>query len=204
MQSEGSITHWIGQLKAGDQAAAQDLWERYFKRLVGLARKKLEGTPRRAADEEDVALSAFDSFCRGVERGRFPKLQDRDDLWPLLVVITARKACDLAQHERREKRAGAILFSDLPGADGLSSFASDPAVQQIIGTEPTPAFAAQIADECRRLLDLLPDAELRSVAIWKMEGYTNDEIAARLQCVPRTVERKLRVIRSVWDHGGGS
>jgi len=203
MATGGSITHWIGQLKAGDPHAAQVLWEQYFKRLVGLARKKLEGTPRRAADEEDVALSAFDSFCRGAERGRFPKLQDRDDLWPLLVVITVRKACDLAQYEGRDKRAGAVAFSDLASGDPAGSFTSDPLMQQLVGPEPTPAFAAQVAEECRRLLDLLPDAELRSVAVWKMEGYTNEEIAARLQCVPRTVERKLKVIRSFWSREAG-
>src|ERR1043165_1882401 len=90
MNGDGSITRWIGQLKAGDPVAAQLLWERYFRRLVGLARKKLDGAPRRMADEEDVALSAFDSFCRGAEHGRFPRLEDRDDLWRLLVVITAQ------------------------------------------------------------------------------------------------------------------
>ena len=68
--------------------------------------------PRVAADEEDVALSAFDSFCRGAQRGRFPQLDDRDNLWRLLVVITSRKAVDLAQHEgppevrRRRARGG--------------------------------------------------------------------------------------------------
>jgi hypothetical protein len=90
MASEGSVTHWLGQLCAGDQAAAQPLWERYFQRLVDQARARLRATPRRVADEEDVALSVFDSFCRGAERGRFPQLSDRDDLWRLLVVITGR------------------------------------------------------------------------------------------------------------------
>ena len=98
---EGSVTRWLHELVAGDQAAAQELWNRYFQRLVGLARSKLRGAPRRAADEEDVALSAFDSFCRGAEQGRFPRLDDRDNLWRLLVVITERKACDLVQHEGR-------------------------------------------------------------------------------------------------------
>jgi hypothetical protein len=81
MMSEGSITHWIGALKQGDPAAAQRLWNVYFYRLVVLARARLRDVPRRAADEEDVALSAFDSFCRGAERGRFAQLDDRDDLW---------------------------------------------------------------------------------------------------------------------------
>src|SRR5262249_14633252 len=84
MSPEGSGTHWLGPLKAGDAAAAQPLWERYFRRLAGLARKKLQGSPRLAADGEDVAQSAFKSFYRGAEQGRFPDLRDRDDLWRLL------------------------------------------------------------------------------------------------------------------------
>jgi hypothetical protein len=61
VSSPGSVTYWIHQLKAGDQAAIQKLWEGYFHRLVGLARKRLAGAPRAAADENDVALSAFDA-----------------------------------------------------------------------------------------------------------------------------------------------
>ena len=95
MSSEGSVTGWIDRLKGGDPAAAQRLWQSYFRRLVGLARHKLQGAPRRAADEEDVALSAFDSFCRGAEQGRFPQLHDRDNLWRLLVCITDRKLKNL-------------------------------------------------------------------------------------------------------------
>src|SRR5438874_10540817 len=103
---EGSVTRWLHELVAGDQAAAQELWNRYFQRLVGLARAKLRGAPRRAADEEDVALSAFDSFCRGVGRGAFPRLADSNDLWQLLLVITERKAYDLLARERAQKRGG--------------------------------------------------------------------------------------------------
>src|SRR4051794_29187265 len=88
----GSVSRWLGDLKAGDEAAVQPLWERYFARLVTLARARLRAGRRGAADEEDAALSAFNSFCTGVARGRFPRLADRDDLWRLLVVITARKA----------------------------------------------------------------------------------------------------------------
>jgi hypothetical protein len=67
MSSPGSVTCWIQQLKAGERAATQALWESYFQRLVARARRQLAGVPRRAADEEDVALSAFDSFCRAAE-----------------------------------------------------------------------------------------------------------------------------------------
>src|SRR5262245_64764290 len=84
MSPDGSVTRWLDLLQAGKSEAVQALWERYFHRLVGLARKKLQDAPRRAADEEDVALSAFDSFCRHAEEGRFPQLADRDSLWRIL------------------------------------------------------------------------------------------------------------------------
>src|ERR1700726_2239482 len=104
MSSEGSITHWLRLLQAGDHSAARPLWQHYFQLLVARARAALRGVPRRAADEEDVALSAFDSFCRGAEQGHFPQLEDRDDLWRLLVVITGRKASHLIRDETRKKR----------------------------------------------------------------------------------------------------
>jgi DNA-directed RNA polymerase specialized sigma24 family protein len=188
---EGSITNCIGLLKAGDRDAAQPLWEAYFRRLVALARARLRALPRRgAADEEDVALSAFDSFCRRAEAGRFPSLEDRDDLWQLLFVLTVRKAVSLARHERRASRGGGRVLglSDLEG----------PEVEALLGAEPTPALAAQVAEECARLLDGLGDETLRRVAVWKMEGHTNAEVASKLGCVVTTVERKLKRIRELW------
>jgi DNA-directed RNA polymerase specialized sigma24 family protein len=191
MTSPGSVTLWIGRLKAGDAAAAQRLWQGYFLKMVELARHKLHGLPRRAADEEDVALSAFDSFCRGAGAGRFPQLRDRNSLWPLLVALTAHKAVDLLRHERRRKRGG-------PPAEAGGPASPEAELDQVVGREPTPEFALQVAEECQRLLDRLGDEALRAVALWKLEGYTTEEIAAKLGCVPRTVERKLRAIRSLW------
>jgi DNA-directed RNA polymerase specialized sigma24 family protein len=115
------------------------------------------------------------------------------------VVITARKAIDLVNHERRKKRGhGAVRGeSALVGPPGSNS--ADEGLAQVLGREPTPAFAAQVVEECQRLLGLLGDEELRQVALAKMEGYSNEEIAVRLGCVPRTVERKLRLIRTLWN-----
>src|ERR1700754_5164328 len=104
---DGSITRWIGRLKGGDFAAARPLWEAYFRRMVGLARQRLRGAPCRVADEEDVALSAFDSFFAAAAAGRFPQLADRRNLWPLLVSITAHKCVDLVRRESRRKGGGA-------------------------------------------------------------------------------------------------
>jgi DNA-directed RNA polymerase specialized sigma24 family protein len=195
--AEGSVTRWIGQLQTDDPSAMQHLWERYFRRLVGLARKKLRGTPRRAADEEDVALSAFNSFWRGARAGRFPRLDDRDNLWRLLATLTARKAFEQVRDEHCQKRGGGAVSgeSGLAGPDGSGG------LEQVIGREPTPELAAEVADECRRLLGLLDEPELCAVAVWKMEGDSNEQIAARLDCATSTVERKLRRIRTVWAEG---
>jgi DNA-directed RNA polymerase specialized sigma24 family protein len=191
MSTDGSVTRWLRLLQAGDPAAAQHLWERYFGRLVGLARKKLQGAPRRVADEEDVALSAFDTFCRNAERGRFPHLLDRDSLWRLLVVITVRKAAHLRRHHGRQKRGGAAVAGPPPGAEAC--------LASVLGREPDPAFAAQLAEEYQRLLHCLGDAELRAVAVARMQGDSIEEIAARLGYVPRSIKRKLQLIREVWE-----
>jgi DNA-directed RNA polymerase specialized sigma24 family protein len=193
-----SVSHWLHLLQAGDAVAAQRLWERYFHRLVGLARAKLQGQRRRAADEEDVALSAFASFCRGAEAGRFPQLSDRDNLWRLLVTLTERKAYNLVRDERRQKRGGGAVLgeSGLRRPDDSAAAGLD----RLAGREPTPEFAAQVADECRRLLARLDDAELQAIAVWKMEGETTAAIAARLGCALSTVERRLRLIRQIWEN----
>jgi DNA-directed RNA polymerase specialized sigma24 family protein len=198
-EDAGSVTRWIGELKAGDVAAAQPLWERYFARLVVLARAKLRATRRPGAveDEEDAALSAFNSFCAGAARGRFPLLSDRDDLWRLLVVITARKACAQVQRRTRQKRGGGQHIVEESALAG-----DDAGLDVIVGSDPTPEFAAMVAEEYRRLLDALGDDSLRQVALDRMEGYTNDEIAERLGCARRTVARRLDLIRKTWAAEG--
>ena len=197
MSQENSVSVWLEPLKEGDPQAAQELWNRYYEKLVRLARKKLHGSSRRMADEEDVALSAFHSFCDGAARGKFPRLDDRDNLWRVMVIITARKASRLAEYERRQKRGGGALrgesvFRGEWGEDALDG------IQQVVGDEPTPEFAAQVAEEHGRLLGML-DEELRQIAQWKLEGYTNAEIADKLGCAVPTVERRLRLIRKSWE-----
>jgi DNA-directed RNA polymerase specialized sigma24 family protein len=185
-----SVTQWISSLKHGDQSAAQRLWEAYFRRLVGLAHARLRDSPRRAADEEDVALSAFHSFWRGAQAGRFPRLDDRNDLWQILVLITVRKAIDLRNYEGRLSRGRGRVRS-------LTDLSQD-GIEAIGAGEPTPELAAQVAEECQRLMEQLGDPTLQNVATWKLEGYTDAEIAGRLGCVTRTVERKLARIRGIW------
>src|SRR3954468_9826888 len=106
MSDTDSVTLWLKQVKDGDSEALQPIWERYFTRLVGLARARLRGHTGGAADEEDVALSAFDSFQAGAATGRFPRLQDRDDLWQVLLMLTEQKVANAVAREHRQKRGG--------------------------------------------------------------------------------------------------
>jgi DNA-directed RNA polymerase specialized sigma24 family protein len=186
-ESEGPVTHWLARLQAGDLDAARPLWECYFGRLVRLARAWFP--PAGDEDGEDLALSAFNSFCLGAARGRFPDLGDRQGLWRLLIYITAQKAADHLKRRHARKRGGGVPRDHAA------------AVEEVIGKEPTPEFAAMVAEEFQRLLGRLDDARLRQIAVWKMEGYTNQEISRRLGCAVRTVANKLELIRKTLHEG---
>src|SRR5262249_23551371 len=144
-------------------------------------RARRQGVPALAGSDEAVALSAFKSLCLGAEQGRFVQLDDRTDLWRLLAVITVRKAIDL---QRRQRAA------ETDPLDGPA---------ELLSREPTPELAAEVADEYRRLLGRLDDPQLRDIALWKVEGHTNGEMAVRLGGVVRSVERKLQRIRILWE-----
>jgi len=196
MTESSLVTYWIREAKAGDQAVAAALWKRYYAQLIGLARGRLGATSKRVADEEDVVVDAFDSFWRGVQAGRFPRLEGRDDLWQILIMLTARKAANQRARMTRQKRGGHNVRGDsfwMPrDADECRAF------EQIAGAEPKPEFAAQVAEEYRLLLERLGDDTLREIAVARMEGHSNHEIADRLGVKTRTVERKLRLIREIW------
>jgi DNA-directed RNA polymerase specialized sigma24 family protein len=203
LQSDGSVTHSLGALKAGGAAAAQRLWERYFDGLIRVARANLGAMPRSAADEEGVALSDFHTFCQGAARGRFPRLDHRDNLWRLLVTITASKTLDQVRRRARKKRGGGrvpVGSAQVGGDDdGIGA-----GLEQVVGREPAPEFAAMVAVECRRQLAALDDETLRQVALLRTEGYSDEEIAARVDCSLRTVSRKLALIRKAWLCEGAS
>jgi DNA-directed RNA polymerase specialized sigma24 family protein len=190
MPSPSSVTTWLGLLRAGDPAAAQPLWERYYADLVRLAHAHLAARVRRTADAEDVALSAFASFCRGAAAGRFPQLNDRHDLWRILFTLTVRHAADLARREGRQRRGGNQVIdpTDLLGFP-------DADLDLLPGVAPDPAWAAAVADEVRALLAGLPGDDLRLVTQLRLEGHTLPEIAQQLGRSLRSIERKWALIR---------
>jgi RNA polymerase sigma factor (sigma-70 family) len=178
-----SITRLIRAVQDGSDSAVRPLLTAYFDRLVQLASKRLQNLPGLGGYGEDLALHSFHSVYRRLRDPARPlDLAGRDDLWRLLATRTISRAIDLI----RRHHAG-----EVPGDQDLA---------QMLAREPTPEEAAEVADECRRLLNVLPQPDLRQIALWKVEGYTNEEIAARLDCVPRTIERKLGRIRLFWKH----
>jgi DNA-directed RNA polymerase specialized sigma24 family protein len=192
---DDSVTIWINGVKAGDGADIGRLWDRYFDRLVRLAGARLPSHCRRAFDEEDVALSAFQSFCDRAGRGQFPQLSDRDDLWRLLATITVRKALDTMRHQTRQKRGGGRVLGEsalLAGEDGDG-------VAEILSREPTPEEVARFADDYTRFLDRLKDPALRSVALRRLEGQSTQDIARALNVSTKTIDRKLQLIRAIWS-----
>jgi DNA-directed RNA polymerase specialized sigma24 family protein len=185
MDPENSVSHWLGGLKRAEQKSATALWVRYFSRLVGLARKQLSAAPRLAADEEDLALSVFKSLCLRAASGGFEKLDDRDDLWRILVVITRCKAAALQRREGRLKRDFRRI--------------EDTSLEELFADAPSPAELASLKDEHVHLMGVLPDDTLRHVALRKMQGEGIGEIAATLGISKRSVDRKLKLIRVAWE-----
>ncbi len=114
------------------------------------------------------------------------------------MVITARKAINQFERQNALKRGGGKLIGEamLVGANRDDALGG---LEQVVGTEPSPEFAIMIADEYRRLLHSLGDETLQQIALWKMEGHTNEEIAQQLGCALRTVANKLNLIRMKWE-----
>lgn len=193
---DASVTKWLRELEAGQDQAAQRLWGVFFERLVRLAQERMRAAPHSVADAEDIALSAFASFCRGVENQRFPQLIDRHGLWRLLVSITIHKLLHVQRDQKRLKRGGNFRQIDQVqySEDGQS------AVDQIISREPTPEIAAQLAEQYERWMKALNSEELARLTNWKLEGFTNEEIAAKCGLTTRTIERKLNLIRKILVH----
>ncbi|MFO0914355.1 MAG: sigma-70 family RNA polymerase sigma factor [Pirellulales bacterium] len=202
---DDSTQLWIQLARDGDPAAQQALWDRFFPQLVRLARQRLQNQPLRVGDEEDVALSVLESFFRASqdpEKKNLQQLRGGDQLWRLLSRMTQRKVIDYLRHAQRQKR-------QVVGESALGPASPDDprAIDGRTDPLPSPLLELIVADEVRQRLQQLNDP-MRHVAVAKLEGYTNQEIAERLGCSLATVERRLKMIRELWsqaaDHGDDS
>jgi len=195
LHDENEVTIWLNQLQDQPDEAMNRLWQTYYKKLVGYARNKLRAMPRRSLDEEDIAVSAINSFFQAVQQDRFPKLNDREDLWKILLTITARKANHAIRDGKALKRGGGSVRGESVFVVGSND--GGPGIA--LAPEPTEAFGELFANELVEQLDCLGEDRLREIATKKLEGYSNAEIATQLDCAVRTVERKLARIRKSWE-----
>jgi len=181
----------------GCESAASQIWGRYYPKLLELARLKLHGAARRVADEEDVVCAVFQSFFRRTMMGSYPHLQRRDELWRLLAKITGSKALNLIRKEKRYKRGGGRLVTAPFRFDPPSCIIQE-TLANLVSSEPNPLQFAMVTDSMDHLLMVLEDEELRQVAVAKLDGNSNEEIAGMIRRSISTVERRLRLIRDVW------
>ncbi len=179
----GDVSNWIHGIRHDQGDAQRCLWERYFPRVLLLAKSKL-GRAGVLADAEDVAASVLDSLLQGARTGRFSLLNNRNDLWLLLFAITQGKASSLRRHNLARKRSPTAWRVDLEAvpADQLS-----------------PEFEAVFEDLIRDLFARLPNEEFRRLARLRLDGWTNLEIADQLDLTVRTVGRKLQLIQAIWS-----
>jgi DNA-directed RNA polymerase specialized sigma24 family protein len=206
-ETPGSVTRTIRGLETGDEAAVQPLWNRYFTQLAQLVRIRLRatGTVTAVSDEEDVALSAINSVCDGIQNGRYPQLGDRDDLWKLLVCVARLKTIDQRKRQRRLKRGGGHVVSEADLATELDTHCpldhldTTTLIYQTVQDEPTPEFAAMVAEEYAHRLEKLGDPGLRRIAELKLAGYTNQEIAREIGHSLRTTSLRIKKIRKIWE-----
>ncbi len=171
MSSSNNVSEWIVQAKAGNATATSLLWRHFYDRLVRAVRRRLQGHHRGVSDEEDIVLSVFDSFYAAVQQGRFPDLSDRDDLWRLLLSMSNRK----------------VELISLNG-DASTSI-------EIAGNEPSPEMVVMMQESMTRFFSQLGVGDLQELAVAKLEGYSNAELARRFGCSERTIERRLHLIR---------
>jgi RNA polymerase sigma factor (sigma-70 family) len=194
----GSVTFHLDAMKAGDESAVEEIWARCFAMIARVAQQQMKGANKRFADEEDIAASVFESLFFGAIEGKFPDVTNRDSLWRLIVVMTRRKAADYIAHEKRLKRGGGNVRGDSigPGDNGTGIGVFD----NFVSKQPTPESIAIVEEQTAQLLNLLPDDEHREIAVLRLQGLSNAEIATQLALSIRTIERRVKQIRSAWEH----
>jgi DNA-directed RNA polymerase specialized sigma24 family protein len=189
LSDDGSVTQLFSQLRTGNAAAVEALWQRFFPRLLALAKRTLVGRAKRVADADDAVQSAFASFCLRVRAGDY-EIGNREDLWNLLGAITANKARMQTRREQAEKRGGGrVAGEDTLRRDDGSRLPLDEAAAVLL--------TADFDLHSEELLSQL-EPELREFALLRLLGYRNREIAEMHDCTERKVERKLNLIRLRW------
>ncbi|HBT76286.1 MAG TPA: hypothetical protein DEB39_05020 [Planctomycetaceae bacterium] len=189
-------TYWLPALHQGDEQAAERLWQEYFIKIIRLAKRRMNGLRLRAADEEDVALSAMNSFCRMAQNREAP-IADSTELWKLLATIVRRKVNKERQRQFAAKRQEHRLLGESAVSPPRNDDADCAGLTRFAGHDPSPELAAELAETWERILHL-PEAE--KIVLLKNDGYTNSEIAEKMNCSTRTVQRAIEKIKKEWEN----
>lgn len=184
---------WVLHLKSGQADGLNELWKRFYDRLVLHSRGRVRNAGMNGIDEESVACSVFESIWRAASEGRLVDIQSCDELWWWLLSAAQRKVVDHTRRVTALKRGGAENIAILGDAEAL---------QQILSNEPTPEYLTILSEEYERGMAILNDDQLRQIAVLKVSGTTNEEICEQLGIAPATVTRKLRRIYEIWRVAG--
>ncbi|GAA4453350.1 MULTISPECIES: ECF-type sigma factor [Novipirellula] len=196
-ESGSEFLELLERVRIGDEAATETLWNDYYHSLVRLAAKRMPPNLRRTADEEDIAIAAFQSFIAGVRRDQFPDLHAPENLWGLLITLTSRKVNAHLRHHTRQKRGGGNIRGESVFIDPNEQ-GREVGIGNVPSDDSSPDVRAELAEACETLLDQLGDEQLRQIAVMRMDGFLVDEIAERLELSKRAVERRLQLIRRMW------
>ena len=191
------VTIWIEQVRQSDDEAIKHVWQHFADGLQEYARGKIHPKTRRVYDEQDAVQSMFLSLCQGLKADRYPDLQNRDNLWRLMLVMTGRKISKRHRFDRQLKRDNRRLLTDsyfVQNSQDRNSPNLYPSA-----AEPTPELLAEFADTSSALIEALGTDNLKDVALLRIEGLDDCEIASRLQCSRSTVQRRLVMIRKIWE-----
>ena len=183
----GTVSQWIAQVKSGNDVALANLHQRYWPSLVGLARRRLNGVPVGDRDAEDVAQDAFVAMYQALRKGKTPGLDNRHQWLAFLSHIIACKAVNEIKRANAKKRGGnrrtrQMEFPDLA----------------VLNDNYDPEQQAILRDCYAFYLGCLPE-HLRQFAELHLAGFSVAEMAQRLGCVRRTVDRKIRLLKLCWQ-----
>jgi len=188
-QEPGSITQWLSKLQAGQSQAAEAIWNRYQAKLVSIASKKLDQNPDRSIDGEDLVQSSFRYVFVAIQNGKYPDIENREDLWGLLYVATVNR---VRQHYRD---VNALKRSHISSVQAI-----DPAILEDLQTPFAQAQAADLLEYLLSRLDLEdPSHTLRKIALLYLDEHSASSIAKALQKRKTSILISLRLIRSIWQ-----
>ena len=187
MAGNDSFERAIGRLEQGSEQAASEIYQRFARRLIGLARSRLTPSLQVKSDPESVVQSVFRSFFERQAEGQF-ELDNWGSLWSLLVRITLRKCCDRAAAYHADCRDVRREVAQGPADE------TPPYADQAWTRDPTPEEAAILADLLEQLMQGLDETQKLIVA-QRLEGYRVREISTNVGRTERTVHRVLAQVQ---------